>query len=105
MKIKKKSPDWWIFFPVMVLLVIGIIMVFSSSQYFAQYDYDDAFYFLKKQGESAMIGLIAMFVLYKIDYRHYKVLAWPAFIAVVGLLLLVLFGGHSDTAGGATPLD
>ena len=102
MKAKKKSPDWWIFFSVMVLLVIGIIMVFSSSQYFAQYDYDDAFYFLKKQGESAILGLIAMFVLYKIDYHVYKKLAWPAFITVCVLLSLIAFGGSGDEAGGAT---
>ena len=36
-KKRQAQPDWWLLFSVLVLISIGIIMVFSSSQYFAQY--------------------------------------------------------------------
>jgi cell division protein FtsW len=100
-KVKQKSPDWWILFAVMALLGVGIIMVFSSSQYFAQYDYNDPFYFLKDQAKNAGLGLIALLIAYKISYVHYKKLAWPLFGVVIILLLLVLFSGAGDAAGGA----
>ena len=29
------QPDWWLLVAVLLLLSVGIIMVFSSSQYFA----------------------------------------------------------------------
>jgi cell division protein FtsW len=100
-EIKRQSPDWWIFFVVMALLGIGIIMVFSSSQYLAQYDYGDPYYYLKSQAKNAGLGLIAMFIAYKINYKVYKKLAWPIFGLVIILLLLVLFSGSGESAGGA----
>jgi cell division protein FtsW len=98
---KIKSPDWWLFFAVMALLGVGIIMVFSSSQYQAQYDFGDPFYYLKGQGKNAIIGLVAMLIAYKIPYQFYKKIAWPLVFFVVVLLLLVLFSGGGEEAGGA----
>ncbi|MEG1500706.1 MAG: putative lipid II flippase FtsW [Clostridiales bacterium] len=101
MKIKKKSPDWWVFFSVMALVFIGIIMVFSSSQYLAQYKHDDAFYFLKRQCINVLFGSIAMFFAYRFNYRLHKPFAWYYYAGTVLLLLLVLFSSGGDEAGGA----
>ncbi len=49
MKLKKGSPDFLIFLTVLLLLSIGIVMVFSASQYVAFYQYKDSFYFLRRQ--------------------------------------------------------
>ncbi len=102
MKTKKNAPDWWIFFSVLALTAIGIIMVFSSSQYFAQYPpYNDAYHFLKKQSEFAGLGIGCMVVLSMINYKAYHRLAWPGFIITLILLVFLLFGGTTDETHGA----
>jgi len=98
----KHAPDWWLFITTLVLVCVGIIMVFSSSQYFAQYKpYYDTYYFLKRQIINVCIGFVAMLIMYKLDYRIYKKLAWPAALVVGALLLMVLFTEHGDESGGA----
>ncbi|MCL2678394.1 MAG: FtsW/RodA/SpoVE family cell cycle protein, partial [Clostridiales bacterium] len=90
----KRAADWWIFFSVVSLLGIGIIMVFSSSQYVAQYDpFNDSFFFLKRQSLHAALGLAAMLFFYKFNYTWLKKLAPLGFIVAVGLLLGAFFSG------------
>ncbi len=101
-KNKLKSPDWWILFSAMVLVCIGIIMVFSASQYFTQYKpYEDIYYYLKKQLQNAALGLLAMYIMYRINYRIYKAAAWYIFFAVCGILILLLLGSGAQEAKGA----
>jgi len=102
LKEKVKSPDWWILVIVAVLMGIGIIMVFSSSQYFAQdAPYNDNLYFLKKQARNAAIGLAMMFVMYRMNYKLYKKFAWPVAI-IVGIVLIVLLAGGQQEIKGTT---
>lgn len=110
MKAKKHAPDWWILFSVLALVAIGIIMVFSSSQYFAQYPpYNDTYYFLKKQAEFAALGILGMFVLSRVNYRIYYKLAWPAFIVSIlllgGLVVMILAGSGDETKGAVRWLE
>ena len=84
-------PDFGIFFAVLVLLGVGIIMVFSSSQYFAQYaPYNDSLHFLKRQTVNALVGIVGMIFAMKLDYRWYQVLALPALVVSVIMLVVVL---------------
>lgn len=102
LKSKMKAPDWWIFFSTMVLVCIGIIMVFSSSQYFTQYKpYEDIYYYLKRQLFNAGAGLIAMYIMYRLNYRIYKTLAWYIYFGVSIILLMLLVGSSGEEAGGA----
>ena len=97
-----KSADWWIFFSVMTLLGIGLIMVFSSTQYIAQYaPYNDSFYFLKKQGLGALIGLGGMFLFYKLPYQVIRKFAVPVMVALIGALVLVVASEMGSGGGGA----
>ncbi|HJQ67583.1 MAG TPA: putative lipid II flippase FtsW [Blastocatellia bacterium] len=83
---------------VLVALVVGLtlfgtVMVYSASAVLAQKNYGNQYYFLLRQGAWAAIGLIAMAVALRIDYRHYK---RPGFlIPILGvtsvLLVAVLF--------------
>ena len=60
-KKRKSQPDWLLLVSALLLTAIGIIMVFSSSQYFAQYyPYYDTFYFLKRQLRNMLVGLVFM---------------------------------------------
>jgi len=100
MLLKKHNPDYWTFLIILILLTFGIIMVFSASQYFAQYKpYNDSYYFLKKQLYNAVLGVIAMVVLMQFDYHNYHKMAFP--MLCVGMVLVVSVFFIGDAAGGA----
>jgi cell division protein FtsW len=59
----------------MTLLTIGIVMMFSASYVSAKYSSatgHDAFFYLKRQVRSAIIGIVLMLIVANIDYRFYK---------------------------------
>ncbi len=70
----------------MVLLTIGLIMLFSSSYAYAIYYYGDGLYFFKKQLLFAIIGVVGMIVVSRLNYHTLRVAAWP----ILGLSLLLL---------------
>ncbi len=98
----KYAPDWWILISALLLLGVGLVMVFSSSQYFTAYPpYNDTMYYLKKQLISAIIGLVGLVFAYKLDYLWYKRMALPAFFVVLALLLFMAISEQIDVIGGA----
>ncbi|MCX7921308.1 MAG: putative lipid II flippase FtsW [Clostridia bacterium] len=85
----KKPFDFWIFATVLVLLCLGTIMVFSSSAAYAYNTFHgDTYLFLRKQLQSAPIGLVAMIVVMNIDYR--KLGKWSSILVVVSMVLLLM---------------
>ncbi|MGI6711637.1 MAG: stage V sporulation protein E [Bacillota bacterium] len=94
MQLKKKSaPDFIIFITVLALLSIGIVMVFSSSQYVAYYEHKgDSFYYLKRQFFNTLLSVILMIFVMKVNYVKLKELAKPALIFSFVLLGLLLIG-------------
>ena len=99
---KQGQPDWWLLIATLILISIGIIMVFSSSQYFAQYKpYYDPYYFLKSQIINAAVGAVAMVAAYKVNYFVYRRVSYPVFGIVIGLLLFMLLSSQIETIGGA----
>ncbi len=98
----KRAPDFGILLSVVVLLGIGTIMVFSSSQYFAQYyPYYDSFYFLKRQLVNVAVGICGMIFFMKVKYTYWKKFSLPALIFCVVLLLLIFLSGLGVEGGGA----
>jgi cell division protein FtsW len=83
------------------LTCFGVVMVYSSSSIMAAERYHDGFYFLKRQGFFALAGLGLMTVFMRIDYQHYRRLAFPGLFLCAFLLLLVLMPGIGNRAGGA----
>ena len=96
------QPDWWLLVAVLLLLSVGIIMVFSSSQYFAQYEpYNDTYYFLKSQLKNAAVGAVAMLLAYKVNYRLFNRVSYAAFAVLLVLLLFMVVSTQIETIGGA----
>lgn len=87
---RKGSVDLGFLAVVLMLLILGLIMVFSASYPSANYNYGDGLYFIKKQAMWAIIGVGAMFFTMKFDYRRYKKLLGPIVGVTFVLLLLVL---------------
>ena len=46
-------------------------MVYSSSTIWAEYKFNDSLYYFKHQGLFFLVGLLAMFIVSKIDYKLY----------------------------------
>ena len=76
---------------VLILVVFGLIMLFSASYATALYRFKDSFHFIKDQVLFALIGLAAMYVASRVDYHIFHRLAWPLMLASFILLVVVLF--------------
>lgn len=87
---KKKSSDFTLLLTVLALVVIGIIMVFSSSHYYALSKMNDSYHFLKRELMWAGLGLLGMFFAMNFDYWKYKKIAPYAYMLSIILLILVL---------------
>ena len=96
-----KYNDFILIFLTLILIVFGVIMVFSASYYSALSKYGDAYHFLIRDGVFAVIGIAAMLGVSKIPYRVLRKFAFP-FLAAVVFMLLLLFTPLGKTVNGAT---
>jgi cell division protein FtsW len=90
---KKLAFDKILFTTIIVLLGLGLTVVFSASDAFARDQGHRFNLFLVKQAAAALIGLLLMWVMMHVDYRHLrrpKVL-FTLVGTVLVLLVLVLF--------------
>ena len=79
-----------------LLLTIGLIMVFSASSVYAFQNYNgDSYAVVVKQLTWVAIGLPCAWVAGRMPQRWIRRLAWPGYIASLGLLLLTAFFGVS----------
>lgn len=86
----KGSFDIPFFTIVMVVLTIGLIMLFSASYAYSYHYTGDSFKYIKKQLLFAVVGVIAMFIVSKIDYHLLRLAAFPLYGVTIVLLLVVL---------------
>lgn len=89
----------------MMLLVIGLIMLFSASFPSAQANKTsnyDPLYYIKRQAVFAAVGVAAMYVVGRINYQRFRSMAKYAFYGSLILLTLVIVPGVGITVNGAT---
>ena len=86
----------------LVLLIIGTVMIYSSSSIMAMERFNDGYYFLKKQLVFVFLGLVVMSVMSKIPYRHIRKVAYLGIFVSFALLCVVLIPGFGVKVGGAT---
>lgn len=96
-----RPPDPGILLPVLTLLVIGLVMVYSSSSVKAEFQYKDQFYFLKRQLVWSLLGLVSLYFFTYFNYWHWEKLARPFFGVALILLVLVLIPGIGKVVNGA----
>lgn len=76
-------------------------MVFSASAVMAMTNFDDPFYFLKRQAVWALIGLAGMTLFMNFNYWHYRRLAPAILVLSISLLIAVLLPGVGKISHGA----
>src|SRR3954462_2469822 len=76
-----------LFLAVLVMLVIGIVMLFSTSA-FARSSHNDMYYFIKRQAIWLGIGLVGCTIGALVDYHFWQRTFWIWFtLALVALAL------------------
>jgi cell division protein FtsW len=96
------AQDAQLLFPVLFLVGIGIVMVYSASSAIAVKKFGSDYYFLKKQAVFAVIGICALVACRHIPYTVYRPLAYPLLALSILLLAAVLFSPFGVTAGGSS---
>lgn len=75
----------------LALVTIGLIMLFSATYPYALQNEGDSYYYFKRQFVFAVVGIIVMLFVSKINHKFLKVIERPLFFVSLGLLILVLF--------------
>jgi cell division protein FtsW len=111
-RLRPGRPDYAILVTTLALVVIGLIFVYSSSFAIALAEYDDVNYFLFRQLGAALLGLVAMFVLMRLDYRRLRLVSpLLMLLAVLSLVAVLAVGTEVNGArrwislGGLTPMQ
>ena len=94
--------DFILCITVLLLLALGIIMVLSASAPSALSETDNSYTYVRKQAGFAIVGIILMFIISKIDYRFYKKYYWIVYFVSWAILLLVVVPGVGRSVKGAT---
>ncbi|MGD0732066.1 MAG: putative lipid II flippase FtsW [Terracidiphilus sp.] len=92
--------DKWLFFTTMLLIVAGLVMVFSASAVMAQERFHSPYAFVGRQALWALAGVLALLVLMNVDSNLYKSprFIYPALCVTTLLLVLVyLFPDSHNT--------
>lgn len=75
-----------------ILLLFGLVMMFSASYAYAYYHMHDPFYYIKRQALFAAAGVVIMFIMANIDYHKLHRFALPLLgVSYVLLVVVVLF--------------
>lgn len=78
---------------ILLLIVVGLVLLFSISAYNGKIKFQDSCYYLKKQGFATILGLIGMVVTARIDYHKWIPFVIPGYLMAVALSVAVMFIG------------
>lgn len=82
--------DAWLLISVLALLCIGNVMVYSASSYAAARYQGDASYYFQRELMWTILGLIAMLVTMRVDYRQWRRISLVGMLVILPLLVIVL---------------
>lgn len=91
-----KDVDYTVLMLVCVLIIFGLIMIFSSSYYYAMTEAkfnNDKFFFLAKQLKWTVVGFVAMVGCMCINVEFFRKISSLAYVFIVGVLGVVLLVG------------
>ena len=109
-RLEKRRPfytgqlDFPLLFAIALLCAFGLVMLFSASYYYAQNTAAtkyDGFFYLKSQAIYLAVGLVAMYVVSRVDYHFFDKIRVFALVGTLLLMLLVLIPGLGVSRNGA----
>ncbi len=96
-----KRFDYKLFISVVLISLFGILMIYSASSIWSEYKFNDEFRYLKLQGLFFIIGIIALYIVSKVDYTKYLKKANVILGICFLLLILVLIPGIGTIRNGS----
>jgi cell division protein FtsW len=93
--------DIQLLFPVLFLVGIGIVMVYSASSAVALKKFGSDYLFLKKQALFALVGIIGLVICRHFPYRWYRPLTYPLLALALLFLIAIQVTDFGYSAGGS----
>lgn len=100
MNTEKKS-DQILLYTIFALLAFGLIMIASAGIAYSRTRFGDSYFFFKRQLLGVSIGLIVLYLTQRINYKFWKKISFPMFVASIALLILVFIPGIGSKIYGA----
>ena len=91
---KRVNLDYVLLIVLAILIVAGLVLLYSTSAYNGQNKFQDAYYYVKKQGAATILGVIGMFIVAKIDYHKWIPFANLGYLVSIILSVLVMLVGE-----------
>lgn len=102
LSLNTKPFDFTLCITIFLLLALGIVMVLSASAPSSLSTTGNSYTYVIKQAGFALVGIVLMFFISKIDYRIYKKFYKIAYIASIIALVSVAIPGIGVNVKGAT---
>lgn len=87
--------DYWLFLTIAGLLVLGMLMVYSTTFDYGLRFQDDATYYFRRQFMAMMLGLATAVLIMQFDYNILRRVSVPLLGATMLGLIVVLFFGEA----------
>jgi cell division protein FtsW len=99
---ERHAPDYMILVVVVALAAVGILMVYSSSAMKGYLSAEaDTFATVGPQIQWALLGLVAMVAMMRVDYRYLRLVSIPGYAVALVLLVLVFVDEFNIVVGGS----
>jgi cell division protein FtsW len=85
----------------LVMVAGGLVLVYSASSILGLSQFGDAFHYVSRQMARAVLGVIALVVLARLDYHRLSRASLPLFIGALLLLAIMAVLGVGEAARGA----
>jgi cell division protein FtsW len=93
--------DKWLLFAAISLLILGLMMVASSSVMISTQYFNQPFHFLIRQAAYLILGLCVGMVVMRIDTRYWERFSVPLLLVCFLMLVLVLIPGLGRVVNGS----
>ncbi|MBI5586918.1 MAG: putative lipid II flippase FtsW [Deltaproteobacteria bacterium] len=99
--IRLRDYDRLLIIATLMLLVMGLLMVYSTSSVVALKRFGNQYFFVKKQLTYVLAGVICFVGATRVPYGFYRRMAYPILILSALALICIYIPGLGFTAGGA----
>jgi cell division protein FtsW len=87
-------PDRLLLGAVAALIAVGLMMVYSATSDLAYRLFEDQAYYFKRQLLWFLIGAVAMFLVSRLDHRHWMKVSILVIASALAMLLILIFMGN-----------
>ena len=91
----KDSMDQGLFLGLIVLGVTGVVMIYSATRQALLNAGFNGHYYLERQGIFVVMGIVAMYLVSRLDYRRFEMVATPLYVGSLLALAGVFVIGQS----------